>query len=86
MYCRAIAMPFTAWLTEPAPIATICTRCDCRAALAIAPARTFASVADATLSVCVDALVLSSPACSRRACARAMARGAGRGTDEASSA
>mmetsp|Transcript_18892 Transcript_18892/g.48171 ORF Transcript_18892/g.48171 Transcript_18892/m.48171 type:complete len:216 (-) Transcript_18892:92-739(-) len=48
-------------------MATICTRCDWRAALAIAPASTFASVALATLSVCVAAAVFSSVAGSRLA-------------------
>mmetsp|Transcript_2045 Transcript_2045/g.5219 ORF Transcript_2045/g.5219 Transcript_2045/m.5219 type:complete len:208 (+) Transcript_2045:482-1105(+) len=66
MYCRAMAMPLTAWFTEPAPMATICTRCDCRAALAIAPASTFESVAAATFRLWTLAAAFSSVV-SRRA-------------------
>ena len=54
-FFRAIAMAFTAWLIEPAPIAVTFIRRPSRAKLEIAPASTFASVPEALFSCCASA-------------------------------
>ena len=53
-FFRAMAMAFTAWLIEPAPIAVTFIRRPSRAKLEIAPASTLASVPLALFSCCAS--------------------------------